>query len=109
MPSVTKLIPLLQVAIGPVILISGVGLLLLTMTNRYGRVIDRARIIDSQLPGLSDQQRTRKSAQLSVLWSRACMVRLAKTLASLSALSASLLVVVLFLVAIFQTESAWLI
>ena len=34
---------MLQVAIGPVILISGVGLLLLTMTNRLGRAIDRAR------------------------------------------------------------------
>jgi hypothetical protein len=35
------MIPVLQVAIGPVILISGVGLLLLTLTNRYGRTIDR--------------------------------------------------------------------
>src|SRR5665647_2321311 len=45
MPStpVHELIPVLQVAIGPVILISGVGLLLLTLTNRYGRTIDRSR------------------------------------------------------------------
>jgi hypothetical protein len=32
----------LQAAIGPVILLSGVGLLL-TMTNRLGRAIDRVR------------------------------------------------------------------
>jgi hypothetical protein len=37
-----ELIPVLQVAIGPVILISGVGLLLLTLTNRFGRAVDRA-------------------------------------------------------------------
>ena len=37
--SLEKIIPMLQVAIGPVILISGVGLLLLTMTNRLGRAI----------------------------------------------------------------------
>jgi hypothetical protein len=43
--SVSQLIPVLQTAIGPVILISGVGLLLLTMTNRLGRVIDRSRIL----------------------------------------------------------------
>jgi len=42
-PSLHELIPVLQVAIGPVILISGIGLLLLGMTNRYGRTIDRAR------------------------------------------------------------------
>jgi hypothetical protein len=37
------LFPDLQIAIAPVILISGVGLLLLSMTNRLGRTIDRAR------------------------------------------------------------------
>ena len=39
--SLHELIPVLQVAIGPVILISGVGLLLLTLTNRFRRAIDR--------------------------------------------------------------------
>ncbi|WP_345111750.1 DUF2721 domain-containing protein [Candidatus Villigracilis vicinus] len=43
MTSIQELIPVLQTAIGPVILISGVGLLLLSMTNRLSRVIDRAR------------------------------------------------------------------
>ena len=38
-----QIIPELRDAIGPVILISGVGRLLLTMTNRLGRAIDRAR------------------------------------------------------------------
>ena len=40
-----EIVPVLQVATGPVILISGIGLLLLTMTNRLGRTIDRARIL----------------------------------------------------------------
>ena len=35
-----ELIPVLQVAIGPVILISGISLLLLTLTNRFARTID---------------------------------------------------------------------
>ena len=41
-PALDQLIPILQLAIGPVILISGVGLLLLTLTNRFGRLVDRA-------------------------------------------------------------------
>jgi hypothetical protein len=41
--SLEQIIPELRDAIGSVILISGVGLLLLTMTNRLGRAIDRAR------------------------------------------------------------------
>ena len=51
---VRELIPVLQVAIGPVILISGVGLLLLTMTNRYGRTIDRARHLVRELRECSE-------------------------------------------------------
>lgn len=39
--SLTELVPILQLAVGPVILISGVGLLLLTLTNRFGRMLDR--------------------------------------------------------------------
>jgi uncharacterized protein DUF2721 len=36
-------VPILEIAIGPVIPISGVGLLLLSMTNQFGRVIARSR------------------------------------------------------------------
>jgi len=39
----SEIVPVLQTAISPVVLISGVGLLLLTMTNRLGRIVDRAR------------------------------------------------------------------
>jgi hypothetical protein len=41
--SLQSLVPLLQASISPVTVISGVGMLLLSMTNRYGRVIDRVR------------------------------------------------------------------
>ena len=36
-----NLLPTIQLAITPVILITGIGSLLLTMTNRMGRVVDR--------------------------------------------------------------------
>jgi hypothetical protein len=45
-----QLIPVIQMAVGPVILISGVGLLLLSMTNRFGRIVDRSRILARELP-----------------------------------------------------------
>jgi hypothetical protein len=43
--TLVQLVPTLQLAVGPVILISGVGLLLLSFTNRLGRLIDRARLL----------------------------------------------------------------
>jgi hypothetical protein len=109
MLSVAELIPVLQTAIGPVILISGVGLLLLTMTNRLGRVIDRARILAGQMNETDETGRQVKGAQLVILWRRARLIRLSITLTASSALFAAILVVVLFMTAILRIESAWLI
>jgi hypothetical protein len=67
-PSVEQLIPVLQTAIGPVILISGVGLLLLTMTNRLGRAIDRARILAGEIQNADDVKRVKIAGQLQILW-----------------------------------------
>jgi predicted MFS family arabinose efflux permease len=108
-PSLTELIPVLQMAIGPVILISGVGLLLLSMTNRLGRVIDRARLLYRELrtEGKVDRDRTR--AQLQVLNRRAVLMRQAIILASVSALLAALLIISLFLVALLHLDAGWLI
>ena len=109
LPSVAQLIPVLQTAIGPVILISGIGLLLLTMTNRLGRAIDRARILVGSLPNTAEVKEEKIVAQLRILWGRARMIRLAIALASVSALVAAILVIVLFCTALWQIESAWII
>ena len=107
--SVEELIPVLQTAIGPVILISGIGLLLLTMTNRLGRVIDRARGLSAELLTADDVARARIERQLDILWSRARMIRLSISLAAISALCAALLVIVLFGTALVSAGSAWLV
>jgi len=107
--SVSELIPVLQTAIGPVILISGIGLLLLTMTNRLGRTIDRARLLDAKLSTIDDTGRPLIHQQLRILWKRARLVRAAIALASMSALAAALLIIVLFFTALWQIETAWFI
>ena len=61
----SDLIPTLQLAIGPMILISGVGLLLLSMTNRFGRIIDRARLLAAELRSASAADRPRILAALN--------------------------------------------
>src|SRR4051812_25814997 len=100
----TDLIPILQVSIGPVILISGVGLLLLSMTNRLGRVIDRSRLLADALRKAASPDRSRLSAQLQVLARRARLVRLSITLAALSVLLAAMLIIALFLAALLRLE-----
>ena len=100
----SDLLPILQISIGPVILISGVGLLLLTMTNRFGRIIDRSRQFCVQLLADNDSEQHKKNieAQLKVLLRRANIVRAAIALAGLSALLAALLIIVLFLNSLLQ-------
>jgi len=109
MRPVSELIPVLQVAIGPVILISGVGLLLLTMTNRLGRVIDRARTLVRELKDLTPEETSRVVEQIGILSRRAGLLQRAIILASLSVLLAAVLVIVLFLTAVSRSEDPWLI
>lgn len=108
-PTVAQLIPILQTAVGPVILISGIGLLLLTMTNRLGRVIDRVRILSDILVTASDETHKAIDAQLRILWKRARLIRTSITLASTSALAAAILIIVLFFTALWQLPAAILI
>jgi hypothetical protein len=108
-PSMAEMIPVLQTAIGPVILISGIGLLLLSMTNRLGRAIDRARILSAELPGADEAGQARLERQLEILWSRARIIRLSISLSAISALCAALLVIVLFVSALLSASSAWLV
>jgi hypothetical protein len=39
----------IQLSVAPVFLLSGVGAILAVMTNRLGRIIDRARWLEAQL------------------------------------------------------------
>ena len=102
--SIEQIIPELRDAIGPVILISGVGLLLLTFTNRLGRAIDRARLLDAELPKRPEAERAPIRAQIEIIYRRAKMIRLSITLAALSVLLASTLVISLFVGALLQWE-----
>src|ERR1700756_4211938 len=95
--SLEQIIPELRDAIGPVILISGVGLLLLTMTNRLGRAIDRARQLKSELSKRTGKDRDQGQAQVTIIYQRAKTIRLSIGLASLSAVLAALLIITLFI------------
>src|SRR5881394_3058968 len=94
---VRELIPILQVAIGPVILISGVGLLLLTLTNRFGRAVDRSRQLFREMKEGTDQDRQRLAGQVEILYHRAGLIRMSIIAAAVSVLLAAVLIIVLFL------------
>ncbi len=109
MTSIKELIPVLQTAIGPVILISGVGLLLLSMTNRFSRIIDRARNLIALSENAGGPPRGRLLTQIDILWEQARLIRLSILFGGISVLCAALLIIVLFITALFGIEDAWLI
>jgi hypothetical protein len=105
--SLNDLVPILQISIGPVILISGIGLLLLAMTNRFGRIVDRVRQLSRDRRCDDNADTDRISAQLKVLSRRARIVRTAIALAGVSVLLAALFIIVLFATSLFHLDIVW--
>lgn len=95
---------ILQTSVSPVILISGVGLWILSMTNRFGRVVDRARQLKDMYRVANDEDRKRQGLQLEILIKRAKLLRLAISSGTLSALLAAALVISLFFSAFLHLE-----
>lgn len=91
-----QLIRVLQTAISPVVLISGVGLLVLSMTNRFARTTDRARSLIAQRAGAKAEQRSRLDVQIRILYRRSRILLLSTSLSLTSVLLAALLIVALF-------------
>lgn len=107
MTHVAQLIPVLQTAIGPVILISGVGLLVLSMTNRLARIVDRMRDIWRDAQRSDGSERANMYTQLRLLRRRAALVQRSVTFAVLSIFFAAVLIVALFVAALLRFEVAW--
>jgi hypothetical protein len=108
-PPLEQILPQLRDAIGPVIVISGVGLLLLTMTNRLGRAIDRSRQLKQELSSRTGRELAQTQAQVKILFRRAKIIRRSIILAASSASLAAILIMVLFIGPMLQMDLAWLI
>lgn len=85
-------------------MISGVGMLLLVMTGRFGRIIDRSRVLSRELDAADAAHAMNIRAQVSILFRRARCMQVGLALASLSVLLAALLVIQLFATALLTKE-----
>ncbi|HEY3354684.1 MAG TPA: DUF2721 domain-containing protein [Polyangia bacterium] len=95
--SLDALVRVMSASLAPVIVISGVGLLLLSMTNRYGRVIDRARLLAREVESAGPAGAARHlEEQLAVVWRRAKVLRVAIVLGALSILLVAITVLAIF-------------
>ena len=87
----------LQLSITPVALISGVGLILLSLTNRLGRTIDRSRALIHEYRAADENRRIIVRDELKILNRRNRFLKLAMAGISFSILTSSLLIPVLLI------------
>lgn len=104
MDSLSSLLPIIQLAITPVIMISGMGALMITLTNRMARIVDRTRAVAEAIPAADPEERKHLEGQLDIMWGRALLIRRAVTSNGLSMLLSCLLVVALFAAAMLDLK-----
>jgi hypothetical protein len=85
-----------QLAVAPVFLLSGVGVILTVLTNRLARIVDRGRSLEATLPVTTEDALGKVQAELRTLSQRAHLIHRAITLSTSCALLVCLVIVALF-------------
>jgi hypothetical protein len=105
MEPIDSFVRFLQSSISPIVLISGVGLLLLSLSNRLGRTTDRSREIVKELREISDKKsKKRKIVQLNILYRRSEILRFSIVSIAFSILTSSLIIPILLIMNLFGTD-----
>ena len=86
----------IQLAVAPVFLLSGIGVLLGVLTSRLARVVDRARPLEERHFVADPAEAEDLKRQLGVLARRARLMNTAITLSTISALLVAIVVALLF-------------
>lgn len=86
----------IHLAVAPVFLLTGIGALLGVMTNRLGRVIDRARLLEGRLENAAPEDAAGITAHLGILSRRAKLINLAITCCTMAALLICTVIALLF-------------
>ena len=98
--NLTNVAHVIQLAVAPVFLLTGIGAILSVLTGRLGRLVDRFRVLsetDETLP-------LKRSRELAILSVRAAWVHWAITLCTASALFVSLVIGALFVGAVVNVN-----
>jgi hypothetical protein len=83
----------IQLAIAPVFLLTGVGTMLMVLTNRLARIIDRSRVLEERL---DTNHSERDFDELDVMYRRSHLINVAITLSTSCGLLVCLVIALLF-------------
>jgi hypothetical protein len=106
---VTTIAHVIQLAIAPVFLLTGIGSLLSVMANRLARIIDRSRTVESAWDALGEAERSGALAEFANLSRRASFTSWAINFCALSALLVCALIAALFMDALLGSNLRWVV
>ena len=86
----------IQLSVAPVFLLSGIGIFLGVLSNRLGRIVDRARPLEESLRSCEGAPALELRQRLTFLAQRARLINAAITLSTVSALLIAIVVALLF-------------
>jgi VIT1/CCC1 family predicted Fe2+/Mn2+ transporter len=86
----------IQLAVAPVFLLSGIGVLLGVLTNRLARIVDRARKVGETLRHAASTDPDESHHQLQVAARRSRFINVSITLSTMAALFVALVIALLF-------------
>jgi CBS domain containing-hemolysin-like protein len=86
----------IQLSLGPVFLLNGIGVLLAMLTSRLARVVDRARALELRLPAAAEAETGEITRVLKLTSRRGRLINRAITLGTIAALLVATVVALLF-------------
>ncbi len=95
-PHIMNVAHVIQLAVAPVFLLSGVGVTLTVFTSRLARIIDRTRVLEDRLPQADDAGRADIKEQLKWLVHRSRWIERAIACSTITGLLICLLIIGLF-------------
>lgn len=95
--SITTVSHVIQLAVAPVFLLTGVGAILAVLINRLGRIIDRYRVLESGSPKAGTGEDSVVQLEMAILSRRARLIHWAISLCTIGALCICIVVATLFI------------
>lgn len=99
----------IQLALGPVFLLTGIAGMLNVMSGRLSRIIDRGRTLKERPDVTAVYEKESTTAEMNMLERRRHITSIAITMCTVSALLVCLVIVSLFLEVMFRIPLNWMI
>src|ERR1039457_3216868 len=94
--SISTVSHVIQLAVAPVFLLSGVGAILAVLINRLGRIIDRYHVLESSDANVGAGEETVAQVEMAILSQRARLIHWAISLCTIGALCICIVIATLF-------------